>query len=74
LGNLTNLMYLQLYDNQLTGEIPSEIGNLTNIEQLLLTYNQLTGDIPQQVCDLFESNNIMMDNILYGNNLINTCD
>ena len=81
IGNLTNLTSLQLSNNQLTGEIPSSIGNLTNLYYddfgfggLILYSNQLTGDIPQEVCDLIESNNLGIDNILYGNNLINTCD
>jgi len=41
---------------------------------LRLYNNQLTGEIPQAVCDLIESNYLGMDNILDGNNLINTCD
>jgi hypothetical protein len=74
IGNLTNLTGLALYSNQLTGEIPSEIGNLTNLEWLKLYNNQLSGEIPSEVCDLIESNNLNMDLILDGNNLINTCD
>ena len=74
IGCLTNLTYLSLGQNQLTGEIPSEIGNLTNLTYLNLTQNQLTGEIPQEVCDLIESNNLDMNLILDGNNLINTCE
>ena len=74
IGCLTNLTYLDLYNNQLTGEIPSEIGNLTRLYSLRLYDNLLTGDIPQEVCDLMESNNLDIDNILDGNNLINTCE
>jgi len=74
IGNLTNLEYLYLADNQITGEIPPEIGNLTNLTSLYLSYNQLTGEISSEVCDLIESNNLDIDNILDGNNLINTCE
>jgi len=74
IGNLTNLTGLYLGWNQLTGEIPPEIGNLENLTYLYLYFNQLTGEIPQAVCDLIESNNLDMDNILTGNNLINTCE
>jgi uncharacterized protein (TIGR02145 family) len=74
IGNLTNLTYLILYYNQLTGSIPSEIGNLTNLTDLWLFVNQLTGEIPVEVCDLIESNNLDINAILEGNNLINTCD
>ena len=74
IGNLTNLELLFLYQNQLTGSIPSEIGNLTNLTSLILYYNQLTGEIPQEVCALIESNNLDINQILDGNNLTNTCD
>ena len=74
IGCLTNLTSLSLGTNQLNGEIPPEIGNLTNIEYLYLGYNELTGEIPPEVCALIESNNLNMDYILLGNNLINTCD
>jgi len=41
---------------------------------LYLSNNQLEGEIPPEVCDLIESNNLNIDGILEGNNLINTCD
>jgi|TARA_B100001741_G_scaffold235142_1_gene196159 Leucine-rich repeat (LRR) protein len=74
IGNLTNLTKLFLYENNLTGSIPPEIGNLTNLTAWSLNDNQLTGDIPQAVCDLIESNNLDISDILNGNNLTNTCD
>ena len=76
IGNLTNLTALYLSDNLLTGEIPSEIGKLTNLMGLYLSNNQLTGEIPSEVCDLVNNNNnnIFINNIIEGNNLINTCD
>jgi len=65
---------LDLHNQELTGSIPPEIGCLTNLTNLALRANQLTGEIPPEVCDLIESNNLNMDNILYGNNLTNTCE
>ena len=46
MGNLSNLTWLDLDDNQLVGEIPQELGNLSNLTHLDLNDNQLTGSIP----------------------------
>ena len=43
LGNLTRLISLALYFNQLTGTIPSILGNLVQTATLFLDGNQLTG-------------------------------
>jgi len=43
---------LSLDNNQITGEIPSEIGALTNLLNLNLTGNQLTGSIPPEIGNL----------------------
>ena len=52
LGLLTDLDYLQLQDNQLTGTIPSEIGNLTGLRRLWLHGNRLTGELPGSLINL----------------------
>ena len=67
IGNLTNLTYLGLYDNQLTGSIPSEIGDLTNLTFLNLRSNQLTGEIPSEIgnlTNLYQLN--LSNNLLSG--------
>ncbi len=40
---------IYFYQNNLTGNIPSELGNLTNLWKLELYNNQLTGSIPSQL-------------------------
>jgi len=52
IGNLTNLTFLHLEYNQLSGEIPSEIGDLTNLVWLNFIHNQLSGQIPSSICNL----------------------
>ena len=42
--NLTNLEYLQLWENELSGIIPPEIYNLTNLIELKLDGNSLNGE------------------------------
>ena len=41
-----------LYNNQLTGEIPTELGQLANLTDLSLSWNQLTGRIPTELGQL----------------------
>ena len=66
IGNLTNLSILTLENNQLTGEIPSEIEN-TNLEILKLTNNQLTGDLPSEIWNLTDLRQLnLSDNQLTG--------
>jgi len=52
LGNLSNLMALDLYGNELTGGIPAELGSLSNLLELSLDSNQLTGSIPSTLGNL----------------------
>jgi len=52
LGNLTDLIELNLGANQLSGSIPLELGNLTNLTELVLWLNQLSGSIPAELGNL----------------------
>ena len=52
LGDLGNLRWLYLRDNELSGEIPEELGNLTNLSRLYLNQNQLSGTIPVELGSL----------------------
>jgi Leucine-rich repeat (LRR) protein len=44
-----NKTWLDLYDNSLTGMIPSQLGLLTKLTYLSLSWNSLTGTIPSEV-------------------------
>ncbi|KAG0528849.1 hypothetical protein BDA96_05G048000 [Sorghum bicolor] len=52
LGKLENLVRLNLFSNNLTGEIPPAVGNLVNLNILNLKYNQVSGRIPKQIGQL----------------------
>ena len=52
LGNLTNLIGLDLGGNALSGSVPSNLGNLTKLESLSLVGNALTDPIPQAFFEL----------------------
>ena len=56
---------IALYNNSLTGSIPSELGDLTDLTVLGLSRNQLTGSIPSELGDLTNLTSLA----LWGNEL-----
>ena len=46
---MTQLTQLALYNNSLTGSIPTEIGQMTQLTWLSLWNNGLTGVIPTEI-------------------------
>ncbi|TXG52598.1 hypothetical protein EZV62_021767 [Acer yangbiense] len=48
-GFLSNLVTLQLFENQLSGEVPAELGKFQKLVNLSLYTNQLTGPLPQDL-------------------------
>ncbi|SVC81923.1 uncharacterized protein METZ01_LOCUS334777, partial [marine metagenome] len=65
IGNLTQLIWLGLHNNNLTGSIPPGIGNLVNLEYLSLSSNELSGEIPAGIGNLTNLTWLW----LYGNEL-----
>ncbi|KAF5933565.1 hypothetical protein HYC85_029736 [Camellia sinensis] len=49
LGNLTQLLHLNMSNTDITGTIPSSIGQLTNLIFLCLSSNPLNGTIPPDI-------------------------
>ena len=73
--NLTNLGYLGLSNNKLSGEIPVEIGSMTNVGHLNLLSNELTGEIPSEIGSLMNLTILVLeDNQLSGEIPDSICD
>lgn len=69
LGDLKELTFLSLvFNDQLTGSIPSVIGNLINLKTLILWDNNFTGNVPIEIgnCTKLEILSLE-DNSLTGN-------
>ncbi|WP_170110224.1 LamG-like jellyroll fold domain-containing protein [Flavilitoribacter nigricans] len=67
LGNLSQLEYFLLVDNDLTGGIPASLGQLGNLLTLQLQQNRLTGSIPVDLRTLSRLEQLyLFDNQLDG--------
>ncbi len=54
IGNLSNLITLNLSNNQISS-IPPEMGNLSLLEELKLDHNQITGQVPASILNNLSS-------------------
>ncbi|RVW27811.1 putative LRR receptor-like serine/threonine-protein kinase [Vitis vinifera] len=52
IGNLTNLIWLDLGANDLTGSIPTTLGRLQKLQRLHIAGNRIRGSIPNDLCHL----------------------
>ena len=67
LGDLDELVKLNMHGNQLTGTIPPEIGNLAKLKELRLGNNRLIGSVPEALAALDDLELIRLsDNLLTG--------
>jgi len=62
IGDLTNLIYLDMGVSQLSGNIPPEIGNLANLTHLVLSNAQLSGSIPPEIGNLTNLRHLNLSN------------
>ncbi|XP_044474468.1 receptor-like protein kinase 7 [Mangifera indica] len=66
-GFLTNLVSLQLFENQFSGEVPAELGQFKKLVNLSLFSNQLTGPLPKELGSWAEFDFIdVSENLLTG--------
>ncbi len=65
MGGLSNLEYVRMYENQLSGTLPAEIGNLDNLVLLFLYNNQLTGSVPEELGSIPSLSYLYIENNRY---------
>lgn len=76
LGGLSHLRHLNLHDNLLHSNIPSDLFNASQLQSLFLFSNNLSGDLPQQIGKLTQLQYLdLSHNSLTGNipNTISNC-
>ncbi|PIN21427.1 Serine/threonine protein kinase [Handroanthus impetiginosus] len=67
IGNITNLAFLYMDNNQFTGFVPFTIEGLKNLQVLSLKGNKLSGPIPDGICHLPHLGELALgNNKLYG--------
>ncbi|XP_076956945.1 receptor-like protein EIX2 [Bidens hawaiensis] len=72
LGNLKNLISIDLSFNQLTGAIPESIGQLSKLYSLQLQNNSLTGTIPDSIGSLSLLQALWLSNNQFSSSIPNT--
>ncbi|XVF43358.1 hypothetical protein PTKIN_Ptkin02bG0033900 [Pterospermum kingtungense] len=62
IGNLTNIRFVLLQNNNISGHIPSEIGALSKLQTLDLSNNTFSGQIPSTLSQLKSLQNLRLAN------------
>jgi hypothetical protein len=62
IGNLINLSFLSLTNNQLSGSIPLSVGKLVNLGGMELSSNKLSGSIPASIGNLSNLYELLLSN------------
>jgi Leucine-rich repeat (LRR) protein len=71
IGNLrSHVLELELYENLLHGNLPTEIGLLTNLQALQLYSNCLTGTLPTELGKLNSLQDLELDNNVLSSTII----
>ncbi|XP_015158536.1 probable LRR receptor-like serine/threonine-protein kinase At3g47570 [Solanum tuberosum] len=52
IGNLTNVLWISLFANDLTGFIPKTVRGLQKLQRILIQSNMISGTIPDEICYL----------------------
>ena len=60
--NIEETLILDLSNNGLSEEIPSQIGQLSNLIELNLSLNELSGGIPVELCNLLNLTSLNLSN------------
>ncbi|KAL2480248.1 putative LRR receptor-like serine/threonine-protein kinase [Abeliophyllum distichum] len=67
IGNLSSLILLSLYGNQLMGSIPTSVVDLQKLQGLALFSNKISGSIPDTLCELRNLNGLYLSqNLVTG--------
>ncbi|KEH26029.1 putative protein kinase RLK-Pelle-LRR-XII-1 family [Medicago truncatula] len=71
-GNMSNLIRLSLWDNDLNGSIPGSIKGLHKLQSLELGYNRLQGSMIDELCEIKSLSELyLISNKLFG--VLPTC-
>ncbi|MEE9363949.1 MAG: leucine-rich repeat domain-containing protein [Cellulophaga sp.] len=69
IGDLVNLLFVELAHNQISGELPNSFGSLINLNTALLELNQFSGSIPSSFGNLSSLSNLKLNNNLLSGSI-----